>query len=146
MPRTKLTEQPVYEFCYPITVQPRDINYGGHMGVDSLISIIAAGRAYLFKCGGMRETNLGDSKTGIIMTDVQINLIAEGFMFDNLEVHTHIGDLTRNGFRLFHKVTRGDSIIALAEMGFLTFDYDARKVVALPKSFTKALGLPQTAR
>ncbi len=49
MPRAKLTEQPEYEFCYPIMLQPRDINYGGHLGVDSLVSIVGAARAYIFK-------------------------------------------------------------------------------------------------
>lgn len=141
MPRTKLTEQPTYEYCYPITLQPRDINYGGHLGVDSLISIIHAARAYIFKSAGMSETDLGDGRTGIIMTDVEINLKAEGFMFDNLEVFTHIGELTKNSFRFFHKISRGDSIVALAEMGFLTFDYDARKVISVPDSCRRAFGL-----
>ena len=141
MPRTKLTEQPTYEFCYTITLQPRDINYGGHLGVDSLVSIIHAARAYIFKSAGMSETDLGDGRTGIIMTDVEINLKAEGFMFDNLEVFTHIGELTKNSFRFFHKISRGDSIVALAEMGFLTFDYDARKVISVPDSCRRAFGL-----
>lgn len=141
MPRTKLTEQPSYEFFYPITLQPRDINYGGHLGVDSLVSIIGTARAHIFKSAGLSEINLGDDRTGIIMTDVQVNLKAEGFMFDNLEVYTHIGALTKTGFRFFHKITRGDSIIALSEMGFLTFDYAARKVVSVPKPFIHALGI-----
>jgi acyl-CoA thioesterase FadM len=141
MPRTKLTEQPVYEFCYAITLQPRDINYGGHLGVDSLVSIVGTARAYIFKSVGLSEINLGDGRTGIIMMDLVINLKAEGFMFDSLEVYTHIGELTKNGFRFFHKVTRGNSIIALAEMGFLTFDYAARKVTSVPESCVRALEL-----
>ena len=145
MPRTKLTEQPVYEFRYAITLQPRDINYGGHLGVDSLVSIIGTARAYIFKSVGLSEGNLGDGRTGIIMTDFVVNLKAEGFMFDNLEVYTHIGELTKNGFRFFHKVTRCDSVIALAEMGFLTFDYAARKVTSVPETFMNALGLPRSA-
>ena len=107
MPRTKLTEQPTYDFCYPITIQPRDINYGGHLGVDSLVSIVWIARAQIFRSAGLSEGNLGDNKTGIIMTDFVTNLKAEGFMFDELEVHTHIGEVTRTGFRFFHKVIRG---------------------------------------
>jgi acyl-CoA thioesterase FadM len=145
MPRTKLTEQPVYEFRYAITLQPRDINYGGHLGVDSLISIVGTARAYIFKSAGLSEINLGDGRTGIIMMDLVVNLKAEGFMFDCLEVYTHIGELTKNGFRFFHKVTRGNSIIAFAEMGFLTFDYAARKVTSVPERFMNALGLSLSA-
>jgi acyl-CoA thioester hydrolase len=141
MPRTKLTELPVYKFRYAITLQPRDINYGGHLGVDSLVSIVGTARAYIFKSAGLSEINLGDERTGIIMMDLVVNLKAEGFMFDNLEIYTHIGELTKNGFRFFHKVTRGDSVIALAEMGFLTFDYAARKVSSVPEACILALGL-----
>jgi acyl-CoA thioester hydrolase len=146
MPRTKLTEQPHYEFCYPITLQPRDINYGGHMGVDALISIIGTARAYIFKSAGLSEINLGDDRTGIIMTDFVVNLKAEGFMFDNLEVHSNIGELTKNGFRFFHKVTRGDSVIALVETGFLAYDYVDEKIAAVQETFMNALGLSRGPR
>jgi len=141
MPRTKLTEQPTYEFCYPITVQPRDINYGGHLGVDSLVSIIGTARAYIFQSICLSEGNLGDNRVGIIMTDFMVNLKAEGFMFDNLEVYTHVGELTKNSFRFFHKITRGVSLVALAEAGFLAYDYPEKKVTSVPVKFSKALGL-----
>jgi acyl-CoA thioester hydrolase len=145
MPRTKLTELPVYKFRYAITLQPRDINYGGHLGVDSLVSIVGTARAYIFKSVGLSELNLGDNKTGMIMTDFVINLKAEGFMFDSLEVYSHAGELTKNGFRFFHKVTRGASIIALVESGFLAFDYTAEKVTRVPETLATALRLSRNA-
>jgi acyl-CoA thioester hydrolase len=145
MPRTKLAEQPVYEFCYPITIQPRDINYGGHLGVDSLVSIVGAARAYIFKSIDLSEGNLGNNKAGIIMTDFVVNLKTEGFMFDNLEIYTHIGELTKNGFRFFHKITRGASLVALVEAGFLAFDYTAKKVTSVPEQFSNTLGLSRSA-
>jgi acyl-CoA thioesterase FadM len=141
MARTKLTEQPQYEFCYPITLQPRDINYGGHLGVDSLVSIVAAARAYIFKSIGLSEGNLGNDRAGIIMTDFTVNLKAQGFMFDNLEVYTHIGELTKTGFRFFHKITRESFLIAIAEAGFLAYDYIGNRVTSVPEEFTRQLGL-----
>lgn len=141
MPRTKLTEQPTYEFCYPITLQPRDINYGGHLGVDSLVSIVGAARAYIFNSIGLSEGNLGNGRVGIIMTDFTVNLKAQGYMFDSLEVYTHIGELTKNGFRFFHKITRGESLVALAEAGFLAYDYTTKKVTSVPETFSNPLGL-----
>ena len=93
---------------------------------------------------GLSEGNLGDGRTGIIMTDFVVNLKAEGFMFDNLEVYTHIGELTKNGFRFFHKVTRGATLVALAEAGFLAFDYTAGKVTRVPETFANALGLSRS--
>ncbi len=141
MPRAKLTEQPEYEFCYPITLQPRDINYGGHLGVDSLVSIVGTARAYIFKSIGLSEGNLGNGRAGIIMTDFTVNLKAQGYMFDSLEVYTHIGELTKSSFRFFHKITRGATIVALAEVGFLAYDYAVNKVTSVPKEFSNPLGL-----
>ncbi len=57
-------------------------------------------------------------------------------MFDNLEVYT-IGELTKSGFRFFHKITRGLSLIAIAEAGFLAFDYAANRVTSVPEQFSK---------
>jgi acyl-CoA thioester hydrolase len=144
MARTRLSEKEHYEFCYPVTLQPRDINYSGHMGVDSLVTIIGSARAYIFKSIGLSELNLGEKRIGIIMTDLVMDMRAEGFMFDKLEILTHVGELTRNGFRFFHRVIRNGSLIALAETGVLVFNYAERKVARVPDSLIRALELSAT--
>ena len=139
MARIRLHEQPGYEFHYSMTLQPRDINYGGHMGHDAIVALVGAGRAYLFHSIGLSEIDLGDGKTGIIMGDMAVNFKAEGHMFDELRIDTHVGEFSRNGFRIFHRVTKGETLVALAEGGFVTFDYSRGKIVSVPGTFLKAL-------
>lgn len=139
MPRTKLDEQAAYEFSCTVTLQPRDINYGGHLGNDSLVSLIGTARSCMFRSIGLSEGNLGDGKTGIIMADLTVSFKAEAFMFDQLQIDTHVGEITRTGFRLFHRVSRGEAVIAFAETGIVAFDYSRRKIAQVTDEFIKAL-------
>jgi acyl-CoA thioesterase FadM len=88
---------------------------------------------------GVSEADLGDGQTGIIMSDLVVNFRAEGFMFDELLIDTHIGEFSRTGFRIFHRVTKGKTLIALAETGITTFDYTSRKIAPVPETLHRAL-------
>ena len=139
MPRTKLSEQDAYEFRHVLQVRPQDVNHGGHSGNDHLISLVGAARAYLFRSLGISELDLGDGHTGIIMADLAINYKAEAFMFDELLIETHIGELAEKGFRMFHRVTRDSMIIALVETGFVAYNYALKDTVPIPPPFLKRL-------
>ena len=139
MPRIKLVEQTTYKFRCRLEVQPRDVNYGGHLGNDSLVSLVGTARARMFRIIGLSELDLGDGRTGMVMTDLVVNYRSEGFLFDELLVETHPGELARTGFRLFHRVSRDDKVIALLETGFAAFDYVSRKVAPLPQRFVEAV-------
>jgi len=144
MPRIKLSEQAVYEFQSSIQVRPQDINHGGHLGNDNLISLVGVARAHLFRSLGFSELDLGDRQTGIIIKDMVVNYKAEAFMFDELLIETHIDEVVGKGFRMFHRVRRDASLIALVETGFVTYNYPAKKTVPVPPSFLKALDSRQT--
>lgn len=139
MPRTKLIEQGAYEYRYLIGVQPRDINYGGHLANDSLISLVGTARASMFRSLGGSELDLGDGRTGVIMSDLVVNYRAEAFLFDELLVESHVGELTRTGFRLFHRIMRGKTVVALVETGLTAFDYAEKKVAKIPERFLEAV-------
>ncbi len=139
MPTMKLLEQDVYEFQFPLQVRPRDINYVGHLGNDNLLSIVGDARAYLFHSMGFSELDLGDRQTGIIIKDLVANYRAEVFIFDELVVETHIGEIVQKGFRLFHRVKSRRNIIALVETGIAAYNYAEKKSVPVPASFLKCL-------
>jgi len=139
MPRIKLEEQPVYEFTFPVTLHPRDINYGGHLGNDSLVTLVGSARAQMFHSMGLGEGDLGNGKTGIIMADLVMNYRAEAFVFERLDIDTHIGEVGPSSFRIFHRVTRDGKLIALAEAGVMTFDYTTHRVAHVPEIFLRAV-------
>ncbi len=139
MPQVKLAERELYEFRFSLQVRPQDINYGGHLGNDNLIALVGAARAYLFHSLGFSELDLGDGHTGIIITDMVVNYRAEAFMFDDLLIETHVNEFAQKGFRMFHRVRRGATLVALVETGFLAYNYPEKRTVPLPNSFLSAL-------
>src|SRR3972149_7069951 len=122
MQRIKLQEQSYYVFHYEVILQPKDINYGGHLGNDTLISLINVARVNLLQSLGFSEMDFGDGETGIIMVDLAVNYKAEAFLFDILRIDSHIGEKTRSSFRIYHRVTREEKMIALVETSLTTFN------------------------
>jgi acyl-CoA thioesterase FadM len=139
MSRIRLHEQLSYEFHYTKRLEPRDINYGGHLGNDALVSLAGSARADALHALGLREQDLGDGYTGIIMADLVVNFRAEAFMFDEIDIDTHMGEFSRTRFRIFHRLTKGDIIVALVETGLAAFNYLTREVAPVPDTFLKAL-------
>jgi acyl-CoA thioester hydrolase len=138
MARVKLVEQEAYEFHYPWQVGPRDINTGGHLGYDNLVSLVGTARAHVLHSLGLTEIDLGDGRTSLVMGDLSVNYRGEAFMFDNLVIDTHVGKITRTGFRMFHRVTKGGSLIALMETGFVSFNHKLKRVAPVPREFLEA--------
>lgn len=139
MPRIKLRRQDNYEFLYKKALTVRDINYGGHLGNDAVVTIIHEARLEFLKLLGFTELNLGDGKTGIIMSDLVVNYLDEGFMFDHINVLSHIDEISSASFRIFHNFTKKDKTIVLAETGIIAFDYSLRRVTEIPDVFVKTL-------
>ncbi len=135
MPGVRLNELNEYRFRYQVRLEPRDINYAGHMSNDALVSLLGRARAEMFHSLGLSELDLGDSKTGIIMSDLVINYRAGAFMFDELLVETHVGEIKDKGFRMFQRVTKDRMLVALAETGINTFSYTSREVAPIPGTF-----------
>jgi acyl-CoA thioester hydrolase len=143
MPRLRLHELEAYAFHWESVLQPRDINYGGHLGNDALVSLIHAARVRLLRELGASERDLGDGKTALIMTDIAVNYRAEGFLFDAIRIESHVGEISRSGFRIFHRVTRDGKVLALAETGLACFNYGERKIATLPSAFIETLARVQ---
>ncbi len=139
MPRVKLEEQPHYEFRHTLTIRVTDLNYGGHLSNDALVGLIHEARVNLMRTLDCSELDLGDRKTGLIMVDLVVNFLQEGFMFDELQIDSHIGGLSSKSFRIFQRILKSGKLLALAETGWLAFDYAERKTVPLPQTFLAAL-------
>jgi len=139
MPKIKLAEQEDYEFQTSLQVRPQDVNYGGHVGNDNLVSLVGAARARLLHGLGLSELDLGDGKTGAIITDLIVNYKSESFLFDELIIETHFDEFAEKGFRMFHRVRKDSKLVALLEIGFAAYDYAAKETSPLPASFVKRL-------
>ncbi|HOJ43544.1 MAG TPA: thioesterase family protein [Syntrophorhabdaceae bacterium] len=134
-----LYEQNAYDFQYKLQIQIGHINYAGHVGHEAIIAILWEARTHVFRTLGIGELDLGDGKTGIIMKDLVVNFYGEAFLFDEITVESYIGDMKKNGFRIYYKILKNDKKIAIAETGFLTYDYKHKKVVPVPSTFLLAI-------
>jgi acyl-CoA thioester hydrolase len=132
MPRVKLQERPDYDFSFRITVRTTDLNYGGHLGNDRLLSLIHEARVAFL--AGHGWTELDCAGASLILGDTAVVYRAEAFAADELRIDVCAGESSRSGFRLFYRVGRpaDEQLIALVENGMACFDYGERKVVPLP--------------
>lgn len=134
MPRIKIEEPANYLFTCQERVRVTDLNYGGHMGNDALLSLIHCARVHFLKHFGYSELDI--EGVSIIMSDVGIEYKAEGFEGERLSISVGVTDQARAGFDLVYRITKlvdnSEVLVAKAKTGILCFDYQNRKVVSIP--------------
>ncbi len=133
--RSKIELPSQFSFLCNIPVRITDINYGGHVGNDSVLSIIHEARVQYLNSLGVSELNFGGP--GLIMTDVTIEFKRESFYGDSLEVSVTAADFGRVGFNIYYllqKVTETGERIAIAHAvtGMVCYDYTVKKVSIIP--------------
>ena len=137
MARIKLTLPSTFSFSTQIPVRISDINYGNHIGNDAILSIIHEARMQYLKSIGFTELQFAG--IGLIMSDVAIDFKAEAFYGDTLQALVAVGELSKVSFEIYYKLERSSdgAVVALAKTGMVCFDYDKRKVVAVPEEAVK---------
>ncbi len=135
MGRVKLELPDSFGFTTEIIVRIDDINYGGHLGNDSILSLVHEARVRFLKNVGFTEADIDG--VGLIMTDVVIVYKSEGFYADVLKIEVAVSDLGKVGcdfvFKLSNKETGNE--VARAKTGIVFFDYEHRKIVEVPEKF-----------
>lgn len=141
MARIKLTLPQQFHFSTVIPIRITDINYGNHLGNDAVLSILHEARMQYLKSLGYTELSFAD--IGLIMSDVGIEFKAEAFYGDSLRAYVATGEISKVGFDLYYKLVRSgdETIVALAKTGMICFDYDKRKVTAVPAEAVHKLSM-----
>jgi acyl-CoA thioesterase FadM len=141
MARIKIDLPEAFAFSTTLPVRVTDLNYGNHLGNDSVLSILHEARVRYLRHLGCSE--LDAFGAGLIMADAVILYKGEGFYGDLLKVEVAAGDISSRGFVLFYRLTcdrDGKKVaIAEAETGMLGFNYQTRKVVSLPRELKEKL-------
>ena len=144
MARVKIkfpAEKPLFKTAVPLRIS--DINYGGHMGNDAVLSIVHEARLQWLSAHGYTELNAGGA--ALIMADAMIAFRAEGFYGDVLHIHLYAEEITTTAFDLLYRIfTHRDGQekdIAHIKTGMLCFDYEARKIATMPPALTALLSV-----
>lgn len=135
MSRIKIEMPETYLFSTLLPVRIADINYTGHLGNDSVLSMMHESRLRFLKNYGYTEMDV--EGYGIIMTDTAVIYKAEAFHGDHIQVEVAIGEFNRYGCDFYYLLSNKDTAVevAHAKTGIVFFDYEARKVVSMPAAF-----------
>lgn len=146
MPRTRLKEQPHYEYSCVIPARISDTNIAGHVGFSQMVEIIHEARHRFFVAIGVRELDLGDGATSIIIGDLAVNFLGEVFAGDDIIAESLIAEMGRVGFRVCHRFTVRGRKVLLAETGVVAFNDVSHKMAPIPGEFLGLLSKYRAAR
>ena len=134
MARIKVELPVQFTFSTTIPVRITDLNYGKHVGNDTILSMIHEARVQYLKQLGYGELDLAG--VGVIMSDVGIEFKSELFYGDVVIASVAAGDITKISFDLYYKLEKrsGDTtqLVAVAKTGMVCYDYSKKKVTAIP--------------
>lgn len=139
MARIKIEIPKKFIYKTEIPIRISDINYGGHLGNDSLLSIIHEARLQFLNHLGYSESYV--EGVGIIMIDSAIQYKSEGFYGDELLVEIAVNDFSGLGCDFVYRLTNKNSKkeIAVAKTGIVFFNYEKRKTAPVPTEFKKKI-------
>ncbi len=141
MARVKVSLPASFSFAVALPVRITDLNYGAHLGNDALLSLLHEARVQFLAHLGTAEFDPA-TKLGFIMADVAIEYKGEAFYGDVLTIRMAADDLHKYGFDLVYLVeNQGGREVARAKTGMLCFDYNARKLRALPPELAARVGV-----
>ena len=123
-----------FQFSTTITVRITDLNYGGHVGNDSFLSLIHEARVRFLQSHGYSELDLEGN--GLIMSDMGIEFKKELHYGDEVLVSVSAAGFAPYGFDLFYLleiVKAGEKVLsAKAKTGMLCYNYRLKKLALLP--------------
>ena len=124
-----------FNFTTEIKIRISDINYGGHVGNDTVLTLAHEARVQFLNKAGYGELNI--EGIGIILMDAAIEYKGEMFYGDTVIVSIKAMNFSRISFELYYKMEKetdkGKILIAKIKTGILGYDYSKKKIAYLPE-------------
>ena len=138
MSRVKLELPETYLFSTELPIRITDVNYGGHLGNDSVLAIIHEARVRFLAEHDYSELDVCGA--GMIQADAVIVYKSEAFYGETVKVSVALADFTSSGcdFIFLLENSKTGREIARAKTGIVFYDYKRKKPLRVPESF-KAL-------
>ena len=139
MARVKIELPKEFIFKTEIPIRINDINYGGHLGNDAVLSIAHEARLRFLKQYSFTELNVGGA--GIMMVDAAVQYKSEGLHGDIILVEIAVTDITRISCDFVYRCTNKNTgiVIAIVKTGIVFYDYNRNKIVSVPEKFKSIL-------
>lgn len=121
-----------------ITVRVSDINYGNHVGNDSLVSFLHEARVQFLAHMGYTEFDI--EGLGLIQADLMVRYKNEAFLGDKLSCKIFFVNFSARSFDMICAITteRNHQKITIAEakVGLVCYNYQTKSIAHLPAPFT----------
>jgi acyl-CoA thioester hydrolase len=134
MSRIKIEFPSQVAYTTEIPIRITDINYGSHVGNDTILSLVHEVRMqWLTHLGYASE--LAIDGVGLIMVDAGIEFKSELFYGNSIVAQLAIENVSKVGFDVYCKLEKKSDhkLIAVVKTGILCYDYDHRKIARVPE-------------
>ena len=135
MERIKLQLSPQFLFTTNLTIRITDINYGGHVGNDSFLSLIHEARQQFLNYYGYSELNFAG--VGLIMVDTAIEYKKELNYGEAVKISVAAVNFNKIGFDLHYLLEVNNNgvynVAAKAKTGMLCYNYELKKKMPVPE-------------
>jgi YbgC/YbaW family acyl-CoA thioester hydrolase len=134
MSRTKVDLPEDFSFQTTIPIRITDVNYGGHVGNDTVLTLLHEARMQFLKHHGFSEMDFGG--VGLIMSDVIIEFKKEIFYGEEVTISVSVSNFSKIGFDVFYMVVKSQQkiVVAKAKTGMVCYDYKLKKIVSVPET------------
>jgi acyl-CoA thioester hydrolase len=135
MARVKLDLPETFVFTTEIPLRIGDMNYGGHLGNDAVLSLLHEARVQFLRANEFSELDVDGA--GIIKADSVIVYRSEAFYGETMIVDVAVDDFARVGCDILYRISDKDSgrEVVRAKTEIVFFDYETRKAMAVPQAF-----------
>ena len=141
MERIKINLPDNFKFSTILKIRITDLNYGGHVGNDSFLSLIHEARMQFLNNFGYSELNL--EGTSLIMFDAAIEFKNELNYGNEVKISVAANGFNTRGFDIFYKLeiinNNEYTLAAKAKTGMLCYDYTNKKLTGLPQKVKEVL-------
>jgi acyl-CoA thioester hydrolase len=141
MARIEIQLPEKFIFQTEIVVRVSDLNYGNHVGNDSILTLMQEARTLFYRSMGFESEVKLEGSIGQIVSDAAIVYMAESFLGDTLRFEIAVSDLNKYGFDLFYRITNKASYkeVAHGKTGIVCFDYSKRKIASIPQKLIEKI-------
>jgi acyl-CoA thioester hydrolase len=141
MARVTLDLPEKFLFTTEIAVRATDLNYGGHVGNDKILTLLQDARVAFYRSLGFKNELNFEGDIGQIIADAVIVYKSESFLGDVLVFQLGIAEFSKYGFDMVSLITNKSTgkEVARVKTAILCFDYAKKKVASVPDVLLKKL-------
>jgi acyl-CoA thioester hydrolase len=135
MARIEIQLPEKFIFTAEMAVRVSDLNYGNHVGNDSVLTLMQEARTLFYRSMGFENEVKLEESVGQIVTDAAIVYKAESFLGDILQFEIAVENFNKYGFDLFYRISNKvtGKEVAHGKTGIVCFDYSKRKIASIPE-------------